>query len=169
MSKPEETTPAAPTEPERELSAGERFMLAAPPYEPRPKVRRRKALRIEVSPRTFEAVKANPGELKLIAKDRHGNAVVERPHRPRTGTISEAEVGSAEYERIRAESIGRPRLVEPAAGRLPALPYGSAPDQRWVERRTWTGETRFVRDDGSRNPNVTHVYDVFDMLREDER
>jgi hypothetical protein len=101
MSKPEETTPAAPTEPERELSAGERFMLAAPPYEPRPKVRRRKALRIEVSPRTFEAVKANPGELKLIAKDRHGNAVVERPHRPRTGTISEAEVGSAEYERIR--------------------------------------------------------------------
>jgi hypothetical protein len=169
MSKLEETTPAAPTEPERELTAGERFMRDALALGPRPKVRKavRKALRIEVSPRTFEAVKANPGDLKLIAKDRYGNAVVERPHRPRTGPISESDVGTAEYERIRQESMGRPR-PGPVAGTLPALSYGSAPDQRWVERRLWNGETRFVLDDVRSNPNVRHVYDVFDVLREDD-
>jgi hypothetical protein len=159
MSEPEKTKPKEDADSWIEKYIAEN---PPPPFVPRRKARR-KALRIEVSPRTFEAVKANPGDLKLIAKDRHGNAVVERPHRPRTGTISESEVGL----RIRAESIGRPRLVEPGAGRLPALPYGSAPDQRWVESKTWTGETRYVRDDGSRNPNVTHVYDVFDVLRED--
>ena len=57
--------------------------------------KRRKALRIEVSQRTFDAVKANPSELKLLAKDVHGNAVIERPARPRTGPISESEVGSS--------------------------------------------------------------------------
>jgi hypothetical protein len=167
MSKPDET---APTTPERELTPGERFMRDALALGPRPKVRKvvHKALRIEVSPRTFEAVKANPGDLRLIAKDKHGNRVDEKPLRGTTlrvvGTISEADVGTAEYERIRQESMGRPR---PVAGGLPALPYGSAPDQRWVERRLWNGETRYVSDDGS-STNVRHVYDVFDVLRRED-
>jgi hypothetical protein len=168
MSEPKETTASTPT-PEAEMRPEDRFMRDALALGPRPRRKEvRKALRIEVSPRTYEAVKANPGELKLIAKDRHGNTCVERPARPRGGPISESEVGPAEYERIRAQSIGRPR-TDPAAGTLPALRYGSAPDQRWTERRLWNGETRFVRDDGSRNPFVTHVYDVFDVLREDDR
>jgi hypothetical protein len=175
MNKPEETTPTTPAAPARELTELEKFLAQPmPTFEPSPygpnarlKVRRRKALRIEVSQRTFDAVRANPGDLKLLAKDRHGNAVVERPHRPRTGPISESEVGPREYERIRAESIGRPRLVEPQAGSLPALPYGSAPDQRWSAQRGWDGVTRYVPDNGGSNPNVSHVYDVFDVLRED--
>ena len=48
-------------------------------------------------------------------------------------------------------------------------PDPSAPDQHWSEQRTWTGEVRYRPDDGSRNPFVTHVYDVFDVLKEDER
>ena len=118
MNKPEETTPTNAGAESAPFEHG-----TPPPYiPPHLRKKRRKALRIEVSQRTFDAVRANPGDLKLLAKDRHGNAVVERPHRPRTGPISESEVGRAEYERIRAESIGRPRLVEPQAGSLPALP-----------------------------------------------
>jgi hypothetical protein len=146
--------------PERELTDGEKFLLGAPPY-PGP---RRKALRIEVSRRTFEAVKANPSELKLLAKDANGNPVIERPHRPRTGTISESEVGTAEYERIRGESRGRPRpdLVEVSR-------FGEPLDQYWIERRDrHSGEVRYVPDDGSRNPFVMHAYDIFDVLREDD-
>jgi hypothetical protein len=137
-----------------------RDALALGPRPVRPK--RRKALRIEVSQRTFDAVKANPGDLKLLAKDRHGNTVIERPARPRTGTISEDEVGREEYERIRRESIGRPR-PDPDG----PVTRGSPPDQYWTAQRTWTGEVRYRPDDGSRNPFVTHVYDVFDVLRED--
>ena len=163
MNKPEEET--NPTNAGAESAPFEHG--TPPPYVP-PHLRkkRRKALRIEVSKRTFDAVRANPGELKLLAKDANGNPVIERPVRPRTGPISEDEVGHAEYERIRQESIGRPRLVEPAAGSLPALPYGSAPDQRWSAQRGFDGVTRYRPDNGS-SSNVTHVYDVFDVLRED--
>ena len=167
MNEPKETTAPAAEDEDPDVRFAKFMAQPMPPFVPRAKSRR-KALRIEVSKRTFDAVRANPGELKLLAKDRHGNTVIERPAQRRTGPISESEVGSAEYERLRAESIGRPRLVEPGAS-LPALPYGSAPDQRWVERRGFDGVTRYVPDNGQSNPNVSHVYDVFDVLKEDER
>jgi hypothetical protein len=51
-----------------------------PPFEslrkPRPK-----AILAEVGDRMRAAVEANPSELKLIARDAHGNTVIERPHR----------------------------------------------------------------------------------------
>jgi hypothetical protein len=159
MSKPEETTPTTP--PERELTEFEKFMAQPmPPFEPspRPKVRRRTALRIEVSQRTFDAVRANPGDLKLLAKDAHGNPVIERPARRR---MTEAEM-VAHNERALAE-----RRAEAQATRRPQDPGPSPRDQHWSEQRTWTGEVRYRPDDGSRNPFVTHVYDVFDVLRED--
>jgi hypothetical protein len=167
MSKPEETAPTTPA-PERELTELEKF-LAQPmptfepsPYGPnaRPKVRRRKALRIEVSPRTYEAVKANPSDLKLIAKDAHGNTVIERPARRR---MTEAEMAERN-QRLFAE-----RRAEAQANQRRADPGPSAPDQRWTPQRTWSGEVRYRPDNRGSNPFVTHVYDVFDVLKEDER
>jgi hypothetical protein len=153
MSKPEETTPSTPPE-----SAVEWFVRNAPPFVPSPRPKqRRKALRIEVSQRTFDAVKANPGDLKLLAKDRHGNPVVERPARRR---MSEAEI-IAHNERVlkeRTEDMPRRR----------ADPGPEPRDQHWQEQRGCDGVTRYRPDDGSRNPFVTHVYDVFDVLREDD-
>ena len=77
MSKPEETTAPTPAaEDEDPAVRFAKFMAEPmPPFVPRSK--RRKALRIEVSQRTFDAVKANPSELKLLAKDANGNPVVE--------------------------------------------------------------------------------------------
>jgi hypothetical protein len=168
MSKPEETTPTPAPE-----SAP--FERGTPPPYPGPRKQRRivqhTALRVEVTQDVFEAAKANPNKVKVFATNKNGKEIGGKPRSGVTlrsvGVISESEVGSAEYERIRRESMGRPRLVEPPAGSLPALPYGSAPDQQWVERRGWDGITRYVPDNGRRNPNVTHVYDVFDVLRED--
>jgi hypothetical protein len=90
-----------------------------PPFVPskswRESQRRRKALMVEVSPRTFEAAKARPEklEVRVQGEDEHGNAVIERP--ARTGTISEEALmkkfgeveGRRRYEQIRAESIRR--------------------------------------------------------------
>ena len=44
---------------------------------------RPRMLCIEVTERTWKAVKARPDELRLIAKDEHSVEVIERPHRPR--------------------------------------------------------------------------------------
>jgi hypothetical protein len=110
-------------------------------------LRRPKMLHVEVSRRTFDAVKANPSELKLVAKDEHGNAVIERPARPRTGTISEddlikelgAEKGRAEYKRIRAES----RRFQPDPGMGMVSRFGEPRDQYWTLRRDrHSGEVR---------------------------
>jgi hypothetical protein len=46
-------------------------------------ITRPKMLHIEVHWRTQEAVKANPGSLRIICVDANGNTVIERPHRPR--------------------------------------------------------------------------------------
>jgi hypothetical protein len=135
-------------------------------------LRRPKMLHVEVSRRTFDAVKANPGDLKLIAKDEHGNPVVERPHRPRTGTISEddlikqlgAEKGRAEYERIRAES----RRYQPNLDLAGVSRFGEPQDQYWALRRDrHSGEVRYVPDDGLRNEYVVSDYDIFAVLRRD--
>jgi hypothetical protein len=44
---------------------------------------RRKAIVAEVGTRMFEAVRAKPEKLRLVAEDEHGNAVIDRPYRPR--------------------------------------------------------------------------------------
>jgi hypothetical protein len=98
--------------------------------------------------------------LKILTKDIHGNPVVERPARRR---MTEAEA-AAWNERVRSEA-----RAEAQAMRRPQDPGPSPPDQMWTAQRTWTGEVRYRPDDGSRNPFVTHVYDVFDVLREDDR
>jgi hypothetical protein len=171
MSKPEETTAPAPTTAEEEFA---KFMAEPPPPYPGPRKRRRivqhTALRVEVPQDVFEAAKANPNKVKVFATNENGKEIGGKPRSGLTlrsvGPISEDEIGTAEYERIRSESMGRPRSGG-SAGSLPALPYGSAPDQRWIERRGWDGITRYVPDDGRSNPYVQHVYDVFDVLRED--
>jgi hypothetical protein len=159
MSNPEETIPT--TTPSAELSPEDRFMRDALALGPRPvRQKRRKALRIEVSQRTFDAARANPSELKILTKDVHGNAVVERPAQPRMTYAEMAERNQRLFAERRAEAQATRRLQDPGP---------SAPDQHWSEQRTWTGEVRYRPDDGSRNPFVTHVYDVFDVLKEDER
>ena len=115
MSKPEETTAPTPAaEDEDPAVRFAKFMAEPmPPFVPRSK--RRKALRIEVSQRTFDAVKANPSELKLLAKDANGNPVVERPARPRM-TYAEAAAWNA---RVRALKLG-PRRSSTGGGKTPA-------------------------------------------------
>jgi hypothetical protein len=120
--------------------------------QPIPLVSPKKMLHVEVSRRTFDAVKANPSELKLVAKDRSGNAVVERPHR-----MSEAEAIARNQEYLRN------RQANVAFG----SEFGRPPDQRWIERRHWNGEVRYVPDDGSRNEYVVSDYDIFAVLRRD--
>jgi hypothetical protein len=172
MSKPEETTPTPTADDDPDVRFAKFMAEPMPPFVPRKrrKVVQHTALRVEVTQDVFEAAKANPNKVKVFATDKNGKEIGGKPRSGVTlrsvGVISEDEVGTAEYERIRAESIGRPQPVE---GSLPALPYyGSAPDQRWTERRTWTGETRYVLDDGGRNPYVQHQYDIFDVLRRED-
>jgi hypothetical protein len=145
-----------PEKSEREL-AREQFFRDAPTYEEvmrrkALKAQRRKALMIEVKPRTFEAAKDNPSEVKIITKDRHGNTVTERPHR-----MSDAEI------RARNEAY----LASRGRDGLPPE-FGKPRDQYWVEQRSrYSDEVRFVRDNGG--GLVRHQYDIFEVLREDDR
>jgi hypothetical protein len=83
MSNPEETKGPMPEETKGPMDD----WFVAHPKPPYPGSRRnwRKALRVEVSPQFFEAVKAKPGKLRLVAEDANGVAVIERPRRPRSG------------------------------------------------------------------------------------
>jgi hypothetical protein len=159
--KPEETNPT-PAEDDPEVRFAKFMAEPMPPFVPRQK--RRKALRIEVSKQMFEAVKANPNELRLTARDARGNSVKARPAQGFTmhvveGPIRESEVGPEKYKQIREASRG---AGEPDA-------YAPSTAQSWTAQRHWNGEVRYQPDDGRSNPNVTHVYDVFDVLKEDER
>jgi hypothetical protein len=55
---------------------------------------RPRMLCIEVSWRTLEAAKANPGSLRIIVEDAEGRKVIERPHRPR----DEDNAGRTDYD-----------------------------------------------------------------------
>jgi hypothetical protein len=75
----------------------------------------------------------------------------------------EAEKGRAEYERIRDES----RRSQPDPGMGMVSRFGEPRDQYWTLRRDrHSGEARYVPERG--NQFVEHVYDVFDVLREDD-
>ena len=108
---------------------GREWLLAQPVP-----MKKRKALHVEVSQRTFDAVKANPEKLRLIAEDADGNAVIERPGRPMT----EAEA-ARHNQRVLAE-----RRAEAQANRRRPDPGPEDRDQHWVERRGWDGVTRFA-------------------------
>jgi hypothetical protein len=109
-----------------------------------------KMLHVEVTPKTFRAVQANPGELRLIAKDANGNTLTDRPHR-----LSDAEIRARNEEYLRnRQSVG---------GGGPE--FGRPQDQYWEGRRGWNGEVYYRPDDGSRNEYVVSDYDIFAVLR----
>jgi hypothetical protein len=77
--------------------------------------------------------------------------------------ISEDEVGFAEYERIRTETLRRfaPRH-DPHRRRQDPGP--SPPDQHWHEAQLWDGSTRYVPGSGPSNDWVRHIYNPLDAL-----
>ena len=79
MSNPKTLPPLGPNERPNLTPSQIEWLLAQPIP-----MKKRKMLHVEVSERTFKAVKERPEELRLIAKDEHDNVVVERPHRPMT-------------------------------------------------------------------------------------
>jgi hypothetical protein len=147
MSNPKTHPPLGPNE--RLTPAQIEWLLAQPVP-----MKKRKALHVEVSQRTFDAVKANPEKLRLIAEDADGNAVIERPGRPMT----EAEA-ARHNQRVLAE-----RRAEAQANRRRQDPGPEDRDQHWVERRGWDGVTRFAPG-SERNEYVVSDYDIFAVLR----
>ena len=153
--------------------------------QPIPQVKR-KMLHVEVSRRTFEAVKERPEKLKVIAEDGDGVAVFEKPAAAggaRTGRVkwgeplSEAEVGTDEYNRLRAQpgrnrppvdDQSQPAQRVPAGTPAAAVYGGDAVDQRWKQKRGWDGETRYVPDrrGGRGDEYVVSDYDIFAVLKE---
>ena len=112
-----------------------------PPFEslrkPRPN-----AILAEVGDRMRAAVEANPSELKLIAKDAHGNAMIERlyrqPRREQT-MVPDTKGGSA----VGAMRWGRDTML-PGQGLV------------WRDR------------EGRGDALVRRNYDIYAVLREDE-
>jgi hypothetical protein len=149
MSNPKTLPPLGPNERPNLTPAQIEWLLAQPVP-----MKKRKALHVEVSQRTFDAVKANPEKLRLIAEDADGNAVIERPGRPMT----EAEA-ARHNQRVLAE-----RRAEAQANRRRQDPGPEDRDQHWVERRGWDGVTRFAPG-SERNEYVVSDYDIFAVLR----
>lgn len=147
---------------------------------------KRKMLHVEVSRRTFEAVKARPEKLKVLAEDSDGVAVFEKPAAAggaRTGRVkwgeplSEAEVGTDAYNRLRTQPGRPPGLPRSEPQPRPVLPAGTPAvaassvgpaDQRWKQKRGWDGETRYVPDrrSGRGDEYVVSDYDIFAVLKE---
>jgi hypothetical protein len=103
---------------------------------------RLKAILAEVGPRMRAAVEANPSELKLIAKDTHGNTVIERPYpepRREQAMVPDTKGGSA---------VGAMKW-----GRDPILP-GQGP--------VWNSP------EGRGDELVRRNYDIYAVLRGDE-
>jgi hypothetical protein len=113
------------------------------------RLKKPKMLHVEVTPQTFRAVQANPSELRIIAKDAHGNTVTERPHR-----LSDAEI------RARNEAYLRNRQSVGGGG----SEFGRPQDRYWtLQRDRHSGETRYVPERG--NQYVVSDYDIFAVLR----
>jgi hypothetical protein len=145
-----------------------------------------KLLHVEVSQRTFDAVRAKPERLVVRAEDAQGNAVFEKPAaagRSRTGRVrwgealSEAEIGTEAYNRLRTPSAAEggpcrsgPEPVRPQApAGTPAAAWGGGgTDQHWKPKRGWDGETRYVPDprSGRADQYVVSDYDIFAVLKE---
>jgi hypothetical protein len=101
--------------------------------------KRPKALLLEVSPRTYEAAKANPQDVMTIAKDVAGNKVIDRAYRAPEKAISvDTRGGSA---------VGAMKW-----GGNPMPGHGSV----WQDR------------EGRGDALVRRNYDIFAVLREDD-
>ena len=84
--------------------------------------------------------------------------------RPLPPVISEDEIGTSEYLRLREETLRRfTRRDDPYRRRQDPGPEPR--DQVWQERRLWNGETRYVA--GSGPSWVRHTYDPLDALKDD--
>lgn len=117
------------------------FLAKGPP----PSVRlKRKAVLAEVSPRMHAAVKAKPEALRMIAEDASGNAVIERPYRPRPKTEA-VLVPDRTTIAVGGSKWGR-------SGFGPGLPQAPAWDA----------------GGGRGDELVKHQYDIFAVLREDD-
>jgi hypothetical protein len=111
--------------------------LAKPP----PPVRRLlpKAILAEVSPRMHAAVQAKPERLRMIAEDAQGNAVIERPYRPK------------------AEAVITPDRV----GAIGGIKWGRGGWPNDIGNPVWDGPARG-------DELVKHQYDIFAVLREND-
>ena len=79
--------------------------------------------------------------------------------------ISEDEIGTSEYLRLREETLHRLRRPHDPYRRRQD-PGPSPTDQHWTLRRSWTGEEYFV-EGTERNEYVTHQYNPTDALRDE--
>ena len=114
------------------------FLAKGPP----PGVRlKRKAVLAEVSPRMHAAVKARPEALRMIAEDASGNAVIERPYRPK------------------AEAVITPDRTTIAVGGIKWGRSGFGPGL--PQAPVWDAP-------GRGDELVKHQYDIFAVLREDD-
>ena len=132
------------------LSAQERkeldeFLAKGPPPGVRLKRPKPKAILAEVSPRMHAAVKARPEALRMIAEDASGNAVIERPYRPRPKTEA-VLVPDRTTIAVGGSKWGR-------SGFGPGLPSVPAWDVGGTDRG---------------DELVKHQYDIFAVLREDD-
>jgi hypothetical protein len=115
------------------------FLAKGPP----PGVRlKRKAVLAEVSPRMHAAVKAKPEALRMIAEDASGNAVIERPYRPKAEAVITPDRTTIAVGGIKWGRSG----FGPG---LPQAPVWDVPGGRGDEL-------------------VKHQYDIFAVLREDD-
>jgi hypothetical protein len=116
------------------------FLANPPPPQRRPKP---KAILAEVGPRMHAAVRAKPDKLRMIAEDASGNAVIERPYRPKTEAMITPDrttiaVGGIKWGR---------------SGFGPGLPQAPVWD---------------AGGGGRGDELVKHQYDIFAVLREDD-
>jgi hypothetical protein len=77
--------------------------------------------------------------------------------------ISEDEIGTSEYLRLREETLHRfSRRDDPYRRRQDPGPEPDYPG--WHEARLWNGEVRYVPGSGPSNDWVSHIYNPTDAL-----
>jgi hypothetical protein len=77
--------------------------------------------------------------------------------------ISEDEVGTETYLRLREETLRRYSRPDDPYRRKPD-PGPEPRDQHWHERQCWDGITRYVPQSGPSNDWVRHQYNPLDAL-----
>jgi hypothetical protein len=83
--------------------------------------------------------------------------------KPLPPVISEDQIGTSEYLRLREETLRRyTREDDPYRRRQDPGPTPA--DQVWHEARLWNGETRYVPRSGPSNDWVRHQYNPLDAL-----
>jgi hypothetical protein len=128
-----------------------------PPFRGRAKPRP-KMIAAEVSPRMHAAVKAKPDKLRMIAEDAQGNAVIERPYRPRREPYTPA---FGDYGQRRAPE--KPVVIDNGGG----VARG---EMKWGQHTPWSvrGIPRPPERSLRGDELVVHQYDIFAVLRQEE-